>query len=93
MDNNILKLSDLLINYSTHLKLGENLLIEYEGECCLPLVKQLIRDTYVLSLEVVTIIFRSIIYKQYLSKPSKNKVFFFYLGLANIFILCYTQWR
>lgn len=69
MDNNILKLSDLLINYSTHLKLGENLLIEYEGECCLPLVKQLIRDTYVLSLEVVTIIFRSIIYKQYLSKP------------------------
>lgn len=46
INENIKKLSDLLVNYSTELKKDEKILIEYEGNCCLPLVKQLIRDVY-----------------------------------------------
>ncbi len=46
MDIRDTKLSNLLIRYSTEIKPGEKVLIEYEGACCLPLVKALIRDTY-----------------------------------------------
>lgn len=46
MDPRILKLSDILINYSTNIQPGEKILIDYDGESTLPLVKQLIRDTY-----------------------------------------------
>ncbi len=46
MDVRDIKLSNLLINYSTQIKPGEKVLIEYEGACCLPLVKALIRDIY-----------------------------------------------
>ena len=46
MDIRDTKLSNLLISYSTEIKPGEKVLIEYEGVCCLPLVKALIRDTY-----------------------------------------------
>lgn len=46
MDIRDIKLSNLLINYSTQIKPGEKVLIEYEGACCLPLVKVLIRDIY-----------------------------------------------
>ena len=46
MDIRDIKLSNLLINYSTQIKPGEKVLIEYEGACCLPLVKALIRDIY-----------------------------------------------
>ena len=45
MDIRDTKLSNLLISYSTEIKPGEKVLIEYEGVCCLPLVKALIRDT------------------------------------------------
>lgn len=46
INEDIKKLSNLLVNYSTELKEGENILIEYEGDCCMPLIKQLIRDVY-----------------------------------------------
>jgi len=46
MDPRDIKLSNLLVNYSTSVKKGENVLIEYEGECCLGLVKQMVRDVY-----------------------------------------------
>lgn len=46
MDLREKKLAGLLINYSTRIKPEEKVLIEYEGACCLPLVKSLIRETY-----------------------------------------------
>lgn len=46
MDDRINRLSGLLTGYSCNIREGEKILIDYEGECCKPLVKQLIRDTY-----------------------------------------------
>ena len=46
MDSRDIKLSDVLVNYSTSVQKGDNVIIEYEGECCLNLVKQIIRDVY-----------------------------------------------
>lgn len=74
MDKNILKLSDLLINYSTHLKPGENILIEYEGECCLPLVKQLIRDAYAAGAKPFVKITDNRITKEILSSCDENQL-------------------
>lgn len=74
MDKNILKLSDLLINYSTHLKPGENIFIEYEGECCLPLVKQLIRDAYAAGAKPFVKITDNRITKEILSSCDENQL-------------------
>lgn len=46
MDQRDKKLADLLVNYSCELKAGENILIEYEGAECRPLIKEIIRDVY-----------------------------------------------
>ena len=46
MDPRINKLSKLLVEYSCKIKEGDKVLISYEGECCKPLAKQLIRDVY-----------------------------------------------
>ena len=46
MDSRIEKLSSVLTAYSCDLKKGEKVLIDYEGECCRPLVRQLIKDAY-----------------------------------------------
>ena len=46
MDTRIEKLSRLLTGYSCNLKKGERVLIDYEGECCKPLIRQLIKDAY-----------------------------------------------
>ncbi|MCR5481240.1 MAG: aminopeptidase [Clostridia bacterium] len=46
MDKRIEKLADVLVNYSTRVQKGEKVLIDYEGDCCTDLVKQLIRDVY-----------------------------------------------
>ncbi len=46
MDPRIKQLSSVLVNYSCNLKKGEKILIDYEGECCKPLVKQIIKDVY-----------------------------------------------
>ncbi|MEG0829693.1 MAG: aminopeptidase [Anaerovoracaceae bacterium] len=46
MDTRVKKLSQLLVSYSCDVKQGEKVLISYEGECCKPLVKQLIKDVY-----------------------------------------------
>jgi len=46
MDERIKKLSDGLVHYSCNVQKGERVLIDYEGECCKPLVKQLIKDIY-----------------------------------------------
>ena len=46
MDSRDIKLADVLVNYSTSIQKGDNVFIEYEGECCLDLVKQIIRDVY-----------------------------------------------
>ena len=46
MDLRIEKLSNLLVNYSTHVEPGEKVLIHYEGIETIPLVKALIKDVY-----------------------------------------------
>lgn len=46
MDPRDKKLAELLINYSCRLSAGENILIEYEGGECKPLIKELIRQAY-----------------------------------------------
>ena len=48
MDPRVKELSKLLTSYSCDLKKGEKVLIDYEGECCRPLVRQLIKDAYAL---------------------------------------------
>ena len=48
MDTRVKELSKLLTSYSCDLKKGEKVLIDYEGECCRPLVRQLIKDAYAL---------------------------------------------
>ncbi|WP_027399407.1 aminopeptidase [Anaerovorax odorimutans] len=46
MDSRLNKLSDVLVHYSCNVQKGEKVLISYEGECCKPLVKQIIKDVY-----------------------------------------------
>lgn len=46
MDPRVKELSRVLTGYSCDLKKGEKVLIDYEGECCKPLVMQLIKDAY-----------------------------------------------
>ena len=43
MDPRVKELSGVLTGYSCDLKKGEKVLIDYEGECCKPLVRQLIK--------------------------------------------------
>ena len=46
MDPRDKKLSNLLVNYSCDLQKDERLLIDYEGEECVPLIIQLVKDIY-----------------------------------------------
>lgn len=46
MDPRIKKLADLLIDYSCDVQPGEKVLIDYEGDCCKNLARQLIKNTY-----------------------------------------------
>lgn len=46
MDQRIKQLADLLVDFSCNVKPGERVLIDYEGECSKPLVKQLIKNIY-----------------------------------------------
>lgn len=46
MDSRIIKLADLLVNYSCDVQPGDNVLIDYEGDCCKGLVRQLIKKIY-----------------------------------------------
>lgn len=46
MEKRVEKLAELLVDYSCRVKPGEKVLIDYEGECCKPLVKQLVRNVY-----------------------------------------------
>lgn len=46
MDLRIKQLADVLVNYSCNVQKNEKVLINYEGECCKPLVKQLIKNIY-----------------------------------------------
>ena len=46
MDNRDIKLANLIVNYSIDVQKDGKVLIEYEGEACVPLIKQLIRDVY-----------------------------------------------
>ncbi|MFR6258677.1 MAG: aminopeptidase [Anaerovoracaceae bacterium] len=46
MDTRINKLADLLVNYSCDVQKGDKVLIDYEGECCKNLVRQLIKNIY-----------------------------------------------
>lgn len=48
MDQRVKELSKLLTSYSCNLQKGEKVLIDYKGESPTPLVKQLIKDSYVL---------------------------------------------
>lgn len=46
MDPRIIKLADLLVDYSCNVQKGEKILISYEGECCRDLVRQIIKNVY-----------------------------------------------
>lgn len=46
MDTRVKKLADLLVHYSCDLQKGEKILISYEGECCKPLIRQIIKEVY-----------------------------------------------
>lgn len=46
MDQRDIKLSNMLVNFSCEVKKDENVLIDYQGEECKQLVKQLVRDVY-----------------------------------------------
>lgn len=46
MDKRIVKLSELLTGYSCNLQSGNRILIEYDGNAAIPLVRQLIKDAY-----------------------------------------------
>lgn len=46
MDTRIKKLADLLVNYSCDVQPGDKVLIDYEGECCKNLVRQLVKNVY-----------------------------------------------
>ncbi len=46
MDERIIKLSKVLVDYSTNVQPGEKVLIEYEGSCAKNLIRQLIKDVY-----------------------------------------------
>lgn len=46
MDERTKKLAGVLVDYSTNIQPGEKVLIEYEGECCKNLVRQLIKNIY-----------------------------------------------
>ena len=46
MDERIKKLADVLVNYSTALRPGEKVLIDYLGEETKPLVRQIIKEAY-----------------------------------------------
>jgi len=46
MDRRIRELADLLVHYSCDLQKGEKILISYEGECCKPLIRQIIKKVY-----------------------------------------------
>ena len=46
MDLRAKQLADVLVNYSCNVQKNEKVLINYEGECCKPLVKQLIKNIY-----------------------------------------------
>lgn len=46
MDERIKKLSKVLVEYSTNIQPGEKVLITYEGAECLPLIRQIVKDTY-----------------------------------------------
>ncbi len=46
MDSRVKNLADLLVHYSCDLQKGEKILISYEGECCKPLIRQIIKEVY-----------------------------------------------
>ena len=46
MDPRIIKLANLLTDYSCDVQPGERVLIDYEGECCKNLARQLIKNIY-----------------------------------------------
>lgn len=46
MDLRIKKLADVLVNYSTKIQPGENVLVLYEGNECRPLVQEVIKEIY-----------------------------------------------
>ena len=46
MDPRIVKLADLLVDYSCRVQVGDKVLIDYEGDCCKDLVRQLIKKVY-----------------------------------------------
>ena len=47
MDTRISTLAKNLVNYSCSVQKGEKVLVSYEGECCKPLVLEIIKEIYV----------------------------------------------
>ena len=46
MDERIKKLAENLVGYSCDVKPGERVLVSYEGDCCVPLIRQIIKRIY-----------------------------------------------
>lgn len=46
MDSRIKKLAELLVDYSCDVQKGEKVLIDYEGDCCRDLVRQIVKNVY-----------------------------------------------
>lgn len=46
MDTRIKKLADLLVHYSCDIQKSEKVLVSYEGDCCKPLVKEIVKEVY-----------------------------------------------
>ncbi|MDR1778172.1 MAG: aminopeptidase [Clostridiales Family XIII bacterium] len=46
MDDRIVKLAENLVNYSCRVKPGDKVLISFEGECAVPLIRQVIKAVY-----------------------------------------------
>ena len=76
MDPRIKKLADLLVGYSCNVQKGEKVLISYEGECCKPLVRQLIKNVYAKGGLPYTVIKDTQITREILLGCSENQIEF-----------------
>ena len=90
MDPRIKELSALLTGYSCALKPGEKVLIDYEGECSKPLVRQLIKDAYKALLNKYETLLNKQVdkYQKMIDEQSKCQ---YYCRFANNKFLCYTH--
>ena len=76
MDPRVKELSRLLTSYSCDLQKGERVLIDYEGECCKPLIRQLIKDAYQLGAKPYVNHRDSAIFREVLMEADEDQIEF-----------------